>query len=417
MPTAPAPLERKRASLRGIDAAPAQPLFGRTPKGDVTPFSASLSYELPYASRRVPILADQAVATSHPLAAQAGLLALARGGTATDAAIAAAAVLTVVEPTMTGVGGDAFALIADEGRLVGLNASGRAPKAWSFERFRGKRTMPELGWDAVTVPGAVSAWAAMSARFGRLPFAELLAPAIRYAREGFPVMPRTAELWSEAPQRYRGFSEFCRVFLPSGNAPRAGSWVRLPDLADTLEAIAQTRGASFYTGELAKKIARAARTEGGAMSEDDLARHEPEWVEPVAVPFRDAEVNELPPNGQGMAALIALGILNELPIEKQGPDHPDTLHWQIEAMKIAFAECQRHLGDRGAMKAHPQAWLSKQRLAAYAKSIRLDRAARPRPLPPPDHGTVYVSAADADGQMVSFIQSNYLGFGSGVVVP
>jgi gamma-glutamyltranspeptidase/glutathione hydrolase len=269
----------------------------------------------------------------------------------------------------------------------------------------------------VTVPGAVSGWAALWRRFGSEPFASLLQPAIRYAREGFPVTPRVAELWAEAPPRFEGFTEWKRVFLPGGRAPAAGTWFRLPDLADTLEVIAGSAGEALYRGPLAARIAEAARAEGGAMTRADLERHEAEWVTPLDVAFRGVRLHELPPNGQGLAALLALGILRELPFEHRGPDHPDSVHLQIEAMKAAFAECQRHVGDPARMTVTAEALLDPARLARHAARIRIDRAARPRPLPPPDHGTVYVAAADRQGRMVSLIQSNYLGFGSGVVVP
>jgi gamma-glutamyltranspeptidase/glutathione hydrolase len=277
--------------------------------------------------------------------------------------------------------------------------------------------MPELGWDAVTVPGAVSGWTALWRRFGTLPLPRLLRPAIRYAREGFPVMPAMAALWAEAPSRFAPFTEFARVFLPGGRAPEIGQWVCLPDAAGTLQSIAESEGASFYTGEIAHLIAEAARAEGGALTLDDLARHEPLWVQPISAPFRDARLFELPPNGQGLASLIALGILRELPMDGIGPEHPDSVHLQVEAMKAAFAECRLHLADPDRMRVEPGELLASARLAATARSIRLDRAAPPRPQPRADHGTVCVVTADRDGRMVSYIQSNYLGFGSGVVVP
>jgi gamma-glutamyltranspeptidase/glutathione hydrolase len=357
------------------------------------------------------------VATSHPLAAQAGLAMLEQGGCAVDAAIAAAATLTVVEPTMNGLGGDVFALVWQDDALHGLNASGRAPLGWNRERFGRRRTMPALGWDSVTVPGAVSGWAALSERFGRLPFATLLRPAIGYAREGFLVTPHVATLWADAPRRFRGFREFERTYLPGGRAPAVGTLVRFPDLARTLEAIAETRGKTFYDGEIARRIAAAARAEGGALTEEDLVRHAPSWVEPIAIDVLGARLHELPPNGQGLAALVALGILSRLPVGRHGPEHPETVHLQIEAMKIAFAECHAHLADPANMRVAVEDLLAPDRLARHAKGIRVDRASEDRPFPPPDHGTVYVSAADRDGGMVSLIQSNYLGFGSGVVVP
>jgi gamma-glutamyltranspeptidase/glutathione hydrolase len=377
----------------------------------------TFSFELPYPSRRVPVLAKQAVATSHPLAAQVGLSVLSRGGNAIDAAIAVAACLTVVEPTMNGLGSDLFALVWDGERVHALNASGRSPKAWSLDRYAGQTAMPELGWDTVTVPGAVSGWVALWRRFGREPFADLLQAGIRYARDGFPVMPRIARAWADAPSRFAEFAEFQRVFLPNGRAPVAGEWFTLPDLSVSLAEIAETTGASFYSGPLAQRIVRAAHDGGGALSAEDLAEHSPVWEEPLSVDFHDARVFEPPPNGQGLAALLALGILRHLPLAAHAVDSPLSIHLQIEAMKLAFYDAHRHVADPARMRVTPRELLAEARLAELARTIRADRAAPPRETPPPDHGTVYVTTADCEGRMVSLIQSNYFGFGSGVVVP
>jgi gamma-glutamyltranspeptidase / glutathione hydrolase len=379
----------------------------------MTPFS----YAFPYPSRRSPALGRQAVAASHALAAQAGLAVLERGGNAVDAALAAAAVQTVVEPVMNGLGGDLFALVWDGAALRGLNASGRAPRGWSQDHFAGRTAMPELGWDAVTVPGAVSGWAALWRRFGTQPFADLLTPAVRYAREGFPVTPQVAGLWAQAPERFASFAEFARVFLPGGRAPAAGTWMTLPDLAGSLEEVAATTGESFYTGALAVRIAAAARAGNGVLDGEDLAAHRAQWVDPLGLDVLGVRLHELPPNGPGLAALLALGILGHCPLEGLPPEHPDSVHLQIEAMKLAFAECRQHLADPARMTVDAPALLEPARLSKYASAIRADRAAAPRLLPPPDRGTIYISAADRQGQMVSLIQSNYLGFGSGVVVP
>jgi gamma-glutamyltranspeptidase/glutathione hydrolase len=376
-----------------------------------------MNFDLPYSSARVPVLARQAVATSHPLAAQAGLSALEEGGTAVDAALAAAATLTVVEPTMNGLGGDLFALLWDGETLHGLNASGRAPQAWTLERFAHYRTMPELGWDSVTVPGMVSGWAALWERFGKLPFARLFAPAIGYAERGFPVMPQIAKLWARAEERFAEFPAFRRTFLPEGRAPRAGEWVCLPELATTLRAIAETRGDTFYRGDLARKIAAEAVKGGGAITLEDLDRHRPEWVQPLGVEFHGTRLHELPPNGQGLAALIALGVLRELDLPAAGPDHPATVHLQIEAMKLAFAECKAHVGDPDRMRVSVESLLARSRLAALAARIRDDQALVALDVPKQDYGTVYIAAADREGKMASLIQSNYLGFGSGIVIP
>ena len=363
----------------------------------------------------------QMVATSQPLAAQAGLAVLAAGGNAIDAAIAAAAALTVVEPTMNGLGSDVFALVWDGRRLHGLNGSGRAPVRTTLARFRGRHRMPSLGWDAVTVPGAVHAWSTLAARFGSRPFAQLLAPAIGYARDGFPVMPVTAGLWRGQASRYRRFREFARVFLPGGEAPAPGTIFRNRDLAATLEQVADSGGRSFYTGAIAARIAAAAAAQRGLLGADDLGAHRSTWDEPLSLPLSPslggAVVHELPPNGQGLASLMALGILDRLRVGRLPIDGADAIHLQIEAMKLAFAACRRHVADPEAMAIDPAALLQPAYLEAAARRISRTAARPPGPQLVPEHGTVYLATADADGRMVSFIQSNYLGFGSGVVVP
>jgi len=371
---------------------------------------------LPYPSQRMPTLGRQMVATSQPLAAQAGLAVLASGGNAIDAAIAAAAVLTVVEPTMNGIGSDAFALCWDGKRLHGLNGSGRAPARMSFARFSGRSTMPALGWDSVTVPGAVHAWTTLWRKLGSRPFASLLAPAIAYARQGFPVAPVTAALWREQEPRYRGLREFARVFLPGGHAPAPGALFRNPDLASTLEELAATEGRSLYVGKLALRMAAAAAAEDGLMTEDDLGQHRSTWVEPLSLPFGRVVVHELPPNGQGLASLVALGILDRLGIARLPVDGVEAIHLQLEAMKLAFAACRRHVADPEDMSLDAAALLEPAYLDAAARQVSRTTAS-PGQRVRGEHGTVYLAAADAAGRMVSFIQSNYLGFGSGVVVP
>lgn len=378
---------------------------------------APFSFDLPYPSVRVPVFGRQAVATSHPTAAQVGMAVLERGGNAIDSAIAIAATLTVVEPTMNGLGGDLFALVWDGCELFGLNASGRSPRSWTPERFAGRRRMPELGWDSVTVPGGVSGWAELWKRFGSQPFRSLLEPAIGYAKEGFPVMPRIAELWAQAPARFREFPEFMRVFVPQGRTPRAGEWVRLPDLGDSLLAVAQTAGDDLYRGDLAERIVSAATSDGGALTREDLASHTAEWVAPLGFDYHDTRLCEIPPNGQGLAALLALGILQHLPLERLAPEHPDSVHLQLEAMKLAFADCRRHVAERARMRLPVEELLAESRLGSLARQVDLGRAAPHAPGPARDHGTVYATTADRAGRMVSLIQSNYLGFGSGVVVP
>ncbi|MEJ5357609.1 MAG: gamma-glutamyltransferase family protein [Desulfobacterales bacterium] len=376
-----------------------------------------ISWRFPYPSQRMPVCARNVVATSQPLAAQAGLRMLYRGGNAVDAALAAAIALTVVEPTGNGIGGDAFALLWDGTALHGLNSSGRSPRAWSRARFANASVMPSGGWDTVTVPGAVAAWAELSRRHGRLPFADLFSPAIEYARDGFPVAPITARRWQESMAFYPPGSEIRRVFFPGGRAPRPGEIFRCPEQAETLSAIAASHGEAFYRGGIARQIAACAAAEGGALTAEDLAGHRADWVEPLAVDFRGVRLHEIPPNGQGIAALIALGILERIPFERHPVDSPDSLHLQIEAMKAAFDDLFREVADIDHMRVRPEALLEPGRLAARAAAIRPDRAAPARPADPPAGGTVTLAAADAEGRMVSFIQSNYTGFGSGVVVP
>jgi gamma-glutamyltranspeptidase/glutathione hydrolase len=374
-------------------------------------------WRLPYPSRRMPLLARNAVATSQPLAAQAGLGMLARGGNAVDAALACAIALTVVEPVSNGIGGDAFALVWDGERLHGLNASGRAPAAWTPGRFAGLEAMPERGWDTVTVPGAVSAWMELSRRFGRLPFPELFAPAIAYARDGFLVPPDVARQWEMQEDLLAGQPGFAEAFLPGGGSPAAGEVFRFPEQALGLERIAASGGEAFYRGDLAGRLAEHAREHGGALGLEDLAAHRADWVQPLSLDYRGVTLHELPPNGQGLAALIALGILSRRDLGDYAPDSAESVHLQLEAMKLAFADVYRYVADPAAMAIAPQALLDPGYLDRRARRIDPERAAEPGHGLPPDAGTVYLAAADASGAMVSYIQSNYNGFGSGIVVP
>ena len=388
-----------------------------------------IDWTFPYASRRAPVLARNVVATSQPLAANAGLDMLRQGGNAVDAALAAAVALTVVEPCSNGVGSDAFALVWDGDGLIGLNASGRSPAAWTPARFAGRERMPTRGWDSVTVPGAVSAWMALSKRFGALPFADVCTPAIRYARAGFHVGHMTAAAWARAKDVYADFADFGRHFLPNGRAPTAGEVFANPSLADTLETIAATEGEAFYRGVLAERIVAAAREQGGALSADDLAMHEAQWVTPIVQPYggraqrgADApgapvELAEIPPNGQGLAAQIALGVLDHLHVHALPPGSAEWTHLQAEAMKIAIRAAFDHFADPEAMRLPPEALLEPGAIARAAASIGREAARQPAAVLPAGEDTVYLSAADAQGMMVSFIQSNFMGFGSGVVVP
>ena len=375
-----------------------------------------MDFALPYPSKRAPVLARNVVATSQPLAAQAGLVMLQAGGNAVDAALAAAITLTVVEPTGNGIGSDAFAIVWDGRDLHGLNASGRSPAAWTAERFA-QSGVPQRGWESVTVPGAVSAWKALSDRFGSLEFDRLFEPAIHYAEDGFGVSPHVAYLWNLAAKKLGRYEEFARCFLPGGRAPRAGEVFRYPDQAATLEAIAGSGGEEFYRGSLAERIAADARRHRAALDANDLAAHQPEWSGTISASYGDLELHEIPPNGQGLAALLALGILRHLPIEQYPVDSADSLHLQIEAMKLAFADAHRYIGDPEHLDLQPSELLSDDYLAERAALVERGRAGEPTYGTPERSGTVYLCAADASGMMVSFIQSNYRGFGSGIVVP
>jgi gamma-glutamyltranspeptidase/glutathione hydrolase len=371
-----------------------------------------------YRSRRSPVLARNVVAASQPLAAQAGLRMLQRGGNAMDAALAAAMTLVVVEPTGNGLGSDAFCILWDGSELIGLNASGRSPAAWTADRFAGVKAMPLRGWDSVTVPGAVSAWVDLSRRFGKLPFTALFEPAISYAEGGYLVSPVIAETWRRAAVELKSQPGYAQAFMPDGRAPRAGELFRNPALARSLRLIAESGGGAFYRGELADRIAAYSATHGAALTTDDLAAHRNDWCGTLMQHFGDAELHEIPPNGQGLAALIALGILRHLGMENCKVDSPDALHLQIEAMKLAFADAQAYVADLDHMtKVAPSDLLSHDYLARRAKMIDPKRAQAFGAGAPKRGGTVCLAAADESGMMVSFIQSNFSGFGSGVVVP
>jgi gamma-glutamyltranspeptidase / glutathione hydrolase len=376
-----------------------------------------MDWSLPYPSRRQPICADNAVATAQPLATQAGLAMLTRGGNAVDAALATAITLTVVEPCSNGIGSDLFAIVWDGAGLAGLNASGRAPAAWSRARFAGRTQMPQRGWETVTIPGAVSGWVALSSRYGKLPFADLFEPAIRYARDGFAVSPVVAQKWRLAePLMPQGLG-WQQQFLIRGRVPQPGERFAAPAMATTLEAIAATRGEAFYRGALAEAMVRHASAHGGGHTRDDFAHHAADWVAPLEIAYRDVTVHELPPNGQGIAALIALGILQAFDLASMPPDSVASQHLQIEAMKLAFADAHRYVSDAATMTVAPQSLLDPGYLRERARLIDPSRAGSFEPGTPPRGGTVYVCTADASGTMVSLIQSNYMGFGSGVVVP
>ncbi len=377
----------------------------------------TLDWSLPYASHRSAVMGRNVVSASQPLAAQAGLRMLLAGGNAVDAAIATAMALTVVEPTGCGLGSDGFCILWDGKELHGLNASGRSPMAWTPEYFERLGGIPEMGWNAVTVPGAVSAWVALSRRFGKLPFAKLAEPAIECARNGFPVSPTIARLWALGAAKLGGQPGFAECFMPGGRAPRAGEIFRSEGHARTLESIAATEGESFYRGELAEAMALHSQANGGAMTVDDLAAHQADWVGTVSHRFGDSVIHEIPPNGQGIAALMALGMLDAHGVGAHPLDSVETVHASVEAMKLAFTDLYQYNADIDHMRVTPAELLDAGYLRGRAGLIDPARAGGPAYGVPRPGGTVYLAAADASGMMVSFIQSNYMGFGSGVVVP
>ncbi len=370
-----------------------------------------MNFDTPYDIRRGPVLARNVVATSQPLAAQAGLSMLYRGGNAVDAALAAAITLTVVEPTGNGLGSDAFAILWDGNALHGLNASGRSPAGL----VPGK--VDQRGWGSVTVPGAVSGWVALSGRFGALPFETLFSPAIDYAENGFPVSPIIARLWQLGGAALKDQPGFADCFLPHGRAPVAGETFRNPALAQSLRLIAQTKGAAFYSGVLAEQIAADAARHGSALTLEDLAHHCADWTNTISQDYAGVALHEIPPNGQGIAALSALGILGHFDLAGHAPDSPQALHLQIEAVKLGLADAETFVADPAHMGVTPEEMLNAAYLTRRAAELDPNKAKTAKAGAPTQGGTVYVSAADASGKMVSLIQSNYMGFGSGVVVP
>ena len=376
----------------------------------------------PYASTRLPLFARNVVSTSHPLAAQAGLRMLLQGGNAVDAAIAAAAALTITEPVSNGLGSDAFCILWDGQQLHGLNASGPAPMAWTPDYFHRKHgtdalTPPKRGLDSVTVPGAVAGWVALSERFGQLPFADLIAPAIELAERGYAVPVVVQQKWAAAPPELQSLPGFSEAFLPWGRAPQVGELFRFPAAAKGLRAIAESKGEAFYRGPIAQALARFSAEQGGALTEADLATYRPEWVTPIAQDYRGHTLHEIPPNGQGIAALVALGILSNFDLAAMKVDSVAAQHLQIEAMKLAFVDVYRYVAEPGAMDVTPAQMLDPAYLRERAKLIDMQRAQDFGAGNPARGGTVYLTAADERGMMVSFIQSNYMGFGSGAVEP
>jgi gamma-glutamyltranspeptidase/glutathione hydrolase len=374
-----------------------------------------------FPSRRAYVVAGNGlVATSQPLAAGAGLAVLQAGGNAIDAAIAAVATLCVVEPCSTGVGGDAFALIwsAAEGRLVGLNASGPAPAGLTADlvRGRGHTTFPVRGGLSVTVPGAVRGWQLALERFGTRGLDALLARPIDYATGGYPVSPGIAADWQLSTELMGRLPDSRRVWLPGGRAPRATEVFRNPEFATTLRTLAEHGPEALYNGRIAAQIAAAVRADGGVMTEEDLALFRAEWVEPIAVEYRDGfRFHEIPPNGQGLAALLALNIARDFDLGSVPYGSADYVHILIESMKLAFIDAHAYIGDPRRVDV-PVAGLLSRRYARERRAlIDRDHALDPQPGRPPAEGdTVYLTVADGMGNMVSWIQSLYLGFGSGI---
>lgn len=376
----------------------------------------------PYHSKRLVTIAHKGmVATSQHLAAQAGLDMLKKGGNAVDAIVAAAACLAVVEPCSNGIGGDSFALVWFQDKLHGLNASGPSPRGITAKMLtdKGYHEMPKHGWAPVTVPGAPAAWAALSERFGKLPLTETLQPAIGYASDGFAVSNNVAYVWKAAFDAYGQcegdeFASWFETFAPGGKTPAAGEMFRSQDMAQTLQSIAETGSKSFYEGDLADRTDAFSRKYGGYIRKEDLQVFAPEWVNPIHVDYRGHDVWEIPPNGQGIISLMALNLLKGFDFEHK--DTAETYHRQIEALKLAFVDGRHYVTDRSKMKVQIEDLLSD----AYADDRRKrigTTAIDPSPGMPRHGGTVYLGSADGEGNMVSFIQSNYTGFGSGLVVP
>lgn len=377
----------------------------------------------PYISKRQCVYAKHGmVATSQPLAAQAGLDILKKGGNAVDAAIATAACLTVVEPTSNGIGSDAFAIVWMHGKMHGLNASGYAPKQISIEALKalGHQEIPRFGMIPITVPGTPKGWVALSKKFGKIPLSEVLAPAIKYALNGYPISPTLGHHWSQAFDIYKKhlkdpmFKGWFDTFAPLGRAPKIGEMWSSKGHAQTLKRIAETEGDAFYKGEIMRSIVDFSNQHGGFLDEDDFLSYDAEWVTPISVAYKGYDVWELPPNGQGILALMALNILKDDTWSTK--DDADMVHHQIEAMKLAFADGQKYVTDPKFMS-HTSKDLLDHEYGSLRRTLIKDKAHMPKAGTPPKGGTVYLATTDDDGNMVSYIQSNYMGFGSGIVIP
>ncbi|UUZ69223.1 gamma-glutamyltransferase family protein [Polaromonas sp. P2-4] len=384
--------------------------------------SLNFNFSNPYTSTRLPLFARNVVSTSHPLGAQAGLRMLLKGGNAVDAAIAAAAAMAIVEPVSNGLGSDAFCILWDGKELHGLNASGHAPQAWTPDYFKrkygdGASSPPKRGMDSVSVPGAVGGWVALSERFGKLPFADLMEPAIEIAERGYLLPPVVQQKWAAATSELQSLPGFADAFLPWGRAPNIGELFQFKAAGKALRAIAETRGAAFYGGAIAQAIEKFSVQNGGSLTAKDFENYQPEWVKPIAKDYRGYTLHEIPPNGQGIAALMALGILDKFDVAGLPVDGVDSQHLQIEAMKLAFADVYKYVAEPSSMEVTAAQMLDDAYLASRAKLIDMKKAQDFGGGNPVKGGTIYLTAADEDGMMVSFIQSNYMGFGSGCVEP
>jgi len=369
-----------------------------------TSASNRFDWSNPYPSTRTPVFARNIVATSQPLAASAALAMMRRGGNAVDAAIAGAAAISVTEPCSNGLGSDNFAIVWDGTRLHGLNGSGTAPSTWTPQYFHRRygtdpAARPMRGWDTVTVPGAVAGWSALHQRFGRLRFEELLAPAIEYAERGFAVSPITQDKWQRAAPLLAGLAGFDQHFLPRGRPPQVGEHFVLAGAAHTLKRIAESGGEDFYRGQIAEAIASFARDGGGTLSLADLDQYRPVWVDPISQPFAGSELHEIPPNGQGIAALICLGILSHTELADCPVDSADWHHLMIEAMKLAFADVYAQVADPAAMRVTAAQMLEPGYLQQRARLLDRSRAQVFGPGSPDRGGTISLAAADAGARM------------------
>jgi gamma-glutamyltranspeptidase/glutathione hydrolase len=361
------------------------------------------------------------VATSHVQASAAGAQILAKGGSAVDAAIAANAVLGVTEPMMNGMGGDLFAIYWDAktGKLYGLNSSGWAPQGLTLDHMKSKgaSSMPMAGIDSVTVPGAIAGWNALHGRFGKLPWKEIFQPAIFYAEQGYPVPELISGFWEESVDWLSGDPESRRVFLPGGKPPAIGQIFQNPDVAKALRLVADKGPGAFYQGEIAQAILSTSQSLGGTMAAADLGEFKPEWVDPISVTYRGWTVYELPPNGQGMAALEMLNLMETTPASPDGPLSVSELHKKIEAMKLAYADLHRYDADPRFTRVPVKGLLSKEYAKERAQLIDPNKAnCEVANGTPPMSDTTYLTAVDREGNIVSLIQSNFEGFGSGITV-